>query len=142
MANRSKAKGTRAETRLCKYLADHGIQATRQPLSGSLDRGDVKVMTTHGPVVVEVKAGAQTTNPSRAQLTEWLRQTEAEGHNTGLDAYLCVMRYNRRIQDAEIYLVTSAGRCVQYLDEWVESLGGEKHGTGTEAHIDTQPDPG
>ena len=41
--NKSKQKGTRAETKVVRYLEDHGIKARRKALAGSKDEGDIEI---------------------------------------------------------------------------------------------------
>lgn len=104
MANLSKAKGTRAETKVVNYLNDHGLQARRKSLKGSKDEGDIEVIAEgFEPVTLEIKAGKMTSNPSRSQLNEWLKQAEVEAKNSGTKCYLVVVRYKRKIEDAEVY---------------------------------------
>lgn len=105
MANASKAKGTRAETAVVRYLNDKGIQAERRALHGNADQGDVKAIAASGREwTLEIKAGKQTANPSRADLEEWLRQARAEGINAGCLAALVVVRYRRKLDDADVYI--------------------------------------
>lgn len=105
MGNKNKAKGTRAESAVVKYLKDHGIQAERRTLTGNKDQGDIKVIDASGNAwIIEVKTGKQTHNPSRSQLEEWMRQTREEAYNAGMHGILCVVRYNRKIVDADVYI--------------------------------------
>lgn len=119
MANPSKKKGTAAETKVVNYLNEKGLAAKRQPLSGNKDKGDILVEANYpAPCILEVKAGQQTSNPSRSQMEEWLRQAGVEEENAGMPCFLVVVRYRRRIEDAEVW---SADRCMRYLDEWREA---------------------
>lgn len=130
MSNPSKAKGTRAETRVVRYLQGFGIDAKRKPLAGSKDEGDVEIMSGHllSPIAAEVKAGKQTANPSRAQLEEWLRQAKAEAKNSGADrSVLIVVRYRRAIEDADVWIQYVDGDgyetvAHQFLDEFAVDL--------------------
>lgn len=119
MANKSKAKGTRFETRVVKFLATYGLEAKRKALAGNEDRGDIEV---EGKWMLEVKAGKQTANPSRTQLTEWMRQTQVEEKNSGQPGWLVVARANRAIADADVYQWCANGWLHQYLDEFAEDL--------------------
>lgn len=106
MANKSKAKGTRAETKVVKFLEDYGIKARRKALAGNKDEGDVEIYDAPrlaGPVTLEVKAGKQTANPSRTQLEEWLRQARVEQENSGQPVLVVVVRYNRKLKDADVW---------------------------------------
>ena len=125
--NKSKAKGTRAETAVVRYLLDHGIQAERRALSGNEDKGDVKFWNKEGnPRILEVKAGKQTQNPNRTQLEEWLRQARVEEFNSGMLCALCVVRYNRKLRDADVYVQYKLSNTIvrehMYLDEFVEQM--------------------
>lgn len=127
MANKSKAKGTKAETKVVKYLTAFGLHAERQALHGSQDLGDIKVTGPNGnSFIIEVKAGQQTANPNRSQLTEWLRQAEIEAHNADMPCFLVVMRYRRSIEDADVYLpnrfVGTQGAFWEYLKEFAERM--------------------
>ena len=126
MANPSKQKGTRAETAVVRFMQEHGWEAERKALTGSEDHGDIKCRGPHtGWYTVEVKAGKQTANPNRSQLEEWLRQSRVEADNSGDSiAVLCVVRYRRKIKDADVYLQYCDGdgfftRAHMYLDEFV-----------------------
>lgn len=117
MANRSKQKGTRAETKVVKALLEAGLSAERRPLKGSKDEGDVIV---EDQFILEVKAGKQTANYSRTQKEEWLRQTREEKRNSGKTAFLVIVRYNRRLQDAEVW--TDDGCCFFWFDVFIRQL--------------------
>lgn len=123
MANKSKAKGTKAETKVVRYLAAFGLEAERRTLHGNQDLGDIKVTLDHStPFIIEVKAGQQTANPSRAQLTEWLRQTKEESRNADMPCYLVVVRYRRSIEDADVYLLLDNQCTWEYLKEFAERM--------------------
>lgn len=123
MANPSKAKGTRAETAIVKFLKAKGVPARRRPLSGSQDKGDIEIDMPNGTAVVEVKAGKMTVNPSRSQLESWMAQARTEmfnniGSSNG-EWYLIVVRYNRRIVDADVWYENDDGDvCHMWLDEF------------------------
>lgn len=124
MSNPSKQKGTKAETNVVRYLNAHGVTAKRKALTGNQDQGDIDAKTVYGDMVLEVKAGQQTANPSRSQLTEWLRQARVEGDNAKADAALVIVRYRRQIKDAEVWFETmDGGKVMMYLDEWVKENG-------------------
>lgn len=124
MSNPSKQKGTKAETNVVRYLNAHGVTAKRKALTGNQDQGDVDAKTVYGDMVLEVKAGQQTANPSRSQLTEWLRQAKVEGNNAKTNAALVIVRYRRQIKDAEVWFETmDGGKVMMYLDEWVKENG-------------------
>ncbi len=93
MANPSKAKGTRAETKVVRFLQGHGISASRRALHGNKDVGDIIVQRPYsGPIILEIKAGKQTANPSRSQLEEWLNQAWTEQRNAEMHCVLVIVR--------------------------------------------------
>lgn len=77
MVNPSRAKGTAAETAVCNAALDVGIFAHRVALAGHLDQGDVWLK--NGRIVIEVKAGKQAMEASRAQIDAWWSEAEEEG---------------------------------------------------------------
>lgn len=129
MANPSKAKGTRAETRVASYLTTHGLPTSRRALAGSSDEGDLRMTLPDGSeMTVEVKAGKQTASYSRRQLEAWKRQTEVESFNAGCPGILVIARYRRSLFDAEVWIPTEewgrAGWTMVYLDDYAEEIGG------------------
>lgn len=84
--NRSKAKGTSAESAIVAYLREQGFAgAERRALHGSADRGDIAgVIGT----VIEVK------NHARLELAAWLDEANVEADNDG--AQLGVVWHKRR----------------------------------------------
>lgn len=129
MSNPSKAKGTRAETKIVRYLEYCGWRAKRKALTGSNDEGDIECLPPNGRkwLTLEVKAGKQTAIPNRTQLNEWLRQADIEAKNAGCDkSYLVVVRYRRQLIDADVYLQyeDKRGRLIRrhmYLDEFAQN---------------------
>lgn len=122
MANLSKQKGTRAETAVVKYLQSLGIEAERRALSGSEDKGDIKVQLPYHELTLEIKAGKQTSNPSRTQVEEWLHQMRAEGAHADCLCALVIVRYNRKLTSAEVYMPLEGEEavfCFAYLDQMV-----------------------
>ena len=123
MGNPNKAKGTRAESKVVKYLTNNGIKARRQALAGSDDQGDILVETTEGDYIVEVKTGKQTAAPNRTQIMEWCRQARVEAENVGGLPVLIVVRYNRSIEDADVYVpLVDAFRTHFYLEDWAKLI--------------------
>lgn len=124
MANPSKQKGTRAETKVVRYLEDHGFIARRQALAGSDDHGDIEAYrpNSNEKIIIEVKAGKQTIAPNRNQIKEWCRQAEIERGNAGANSSaLIVVRYNRALKDADVYIpYCDEVRVHWYLDDWVK----------------------
>ena len=75
--NKSKIKGTSAETAVVKWLIGKGRKhVERRSLNGSNDRGDIAGLPG---VVIEVK------NHARMTLSEWLEELEVEMHNDKAD---------------------------------------------------------
>lgn len=129
MANPSKAKGTRAETKVARYLNANGLECERRALAGSDDEGDLRLVLRDGSeVTVEVKAGKQTTNYSRSQLREWMRQTTAESLNRGCPGILVIVRYRRAFEDAEVWIPTEEwgmrGWTMVHIDDYASEMGG------------------
>lgn len=125
MANPSKQKGTRAETRVVRYLEDHGFIARRLALAGSNDPGDIEAYAPDSmdKIIIEVKYGKQTAAPRRSQIEEWCRQAVVEGENSNAKlAVLIIVRYQRQLEDADVYISFGRSRIHWYLDEWVESF--------------------
>lgn len=79
----AKAKGTRGETEVVRYLRQWWPQAERRALSGSEDRGDVAGIPG---LVVEVKAA------QRQMLAAWQRETLKEMENAGATACVLVVK--------------------------------------------------
>lgn len=121
MANPSKVKGTRAETRVVRYLEDHGFVARRQALAGSNDPGDIEAYAPDSTdkIIIEVKAGMQTQAPNRTQIEEWCRQAKVEAENSKGEPVLIVVRYHRDINDADVYIPYENSRVHWYLSDWV-----------------------
>lgn len=122
MANPSRDIGTRAETKVVRYLAGRGLEAERRALSGRDDKGDVKVTLEDAVLTIEVKAGKMTANPNRSQLDEWLRQTRVEAANAGCTGVLVVVRYRRSIEDADVYMIDGDRTLFMHLDELADML--------------------
>ena len=79
MTNRSKNKGTAAESAVVKHARANGFPlAERLALRGSKDQGDVRLMAN---VHLEVKAGAAAESASDAQIAEWMDEADVEAGN-------------------------------------------------------------
>lgn len=130
--SKSKAIGTRAETKVKRYFNDHGIRCERKALAGSADEGDLRLFIPDGSeVTVEVKAGKQTANYNRTQLDDWKRQTLVECINSNCPAILIVVRYRRSFEDSEVWIPNLPGKngkikpwSMTYIDEFVKTIGG------------------
>lgn len=76
--NRSKIKGTAAESAVRDYLKDCGYtQTERLALSGARDRGDITGVDPR--VVIEVKAAKQ------FEIGPWLKEAAVETANAGAE---------------------------------------------------------
>lgn len=85
MVNRSKGKGTSAESALALYLREHGWPyAERRSLAGALDKGDI---TGCIGLAFEVKYTSE-----RMQLGGWLTETSVERRNAGADHGILVIK--------------------------------------------------
>ncbi|WP_299315051.1 hypothetical protein [uncultured Halomonas sp.] len=124
MANKSKAKGTAAETRVVRFLTDAGLHADRVVLKGNKDQGDIHIRGKDGyPVcIIEVKAGKQTQTPGRRQMEEWLEQTRTEADNTDVPGYLVVARHGSSVKDYHVW--SSCGHLFWYLDHFIDYMKG------------------
>lgn len=132
MANPSKAKGTRAETSVARYLTKYGLPTERKALAGSQDKGDLRMTMPDGTeVTLEVKTGKQTANYNRKQLLGWMVQTMIEGRYSECRSALVIVRYRRKLVDAEVWIPNGywfgKGQCgwtMFYLDDFVDWIGG------------------
>ena len=91
MSNPSKSKGTAAETAVVRWARENGFgHADRQPLRGNRDAGDIALAPG---VIVEVKnRRLPTGHPTPVQLTDWMRQTEAERETSRADVGILVVK--------------------------------------------------
>lgn len=129
MANPSKRIGTRAETNVSRFLTERGLRTTRRALAGSEDEGDLRMLLPSGEeITLEVKAGKQTRSVSRSKLNEWKRQTEAESGNSGCRGALVIVKYQRALADAEVWLPIAQwkggteGWAMEYLDDFADAM--------------------
>ena len=82
--NRSKQKGTAAETSVVRYLAENGFpHAERRSLAGINDRGDVTGIPN---LVIEIKAQA------KLEIPAWLRETAVETKNAKAEVGILVVK--------------------------------------------------
>lgn len=129
MANKSKAKGTAAETRIVNYLRAAGITCDRQPLKGNNDEGDIWFLSSIGTKhIIEVKAGKQTAGYSRKLKATWLEQTSIEAEHASAQpgcssvGFLIIAKHGANLADYEVW--TGNGNIFYYLDEFTEFIGG------------------
>lgn len=110
MVNRPKDIGTRGETAVVKAARACGFGcAERRALAGSADVGDVLLCPG---VIVEVKAGQQTANPSDRQVAAWIAETVAEQGNARADVALLVLRRPGKGDAAAWWAYMLAGQLV------------------------------
>lgn len=90
MTNRPRSIGTKAETAVCRYLADNGWpHAERRTLKGVLDQGDI---TGTPGICWEIKGGEAAATASDGLVSAWLEETETERINARADIGVLVMR--------------------------------------------------
>jgi len=98
MTNKSKNKGTAAETAVVNYLKVNGFpHAKRLTLSGRYDKGDVSLGDGY-QVTVEVKGGTAAETASDAQIVAWVDEAHAEMLNAGMR--FCVLVTKRKGKSA------------------------------------------
>lgn len=79
--SKSKNIGTAAESLVVNVAQLHGFSyASRVPLSGALDKGDV-ILDQRFPVIFEIKAGEQCRKPGPALMKKWFEETKTERIN-------------------------------------------------------------
>lgn len=108
MANPSKEKGTKAETKVARYLTDRGLPTERRALAGANDMGDLRMLLPSGEeVTLEVKAGKQTQSFPRSRMDKWKRETLQESRNSKCRCALVIVKYRRAFADTEVWLPNS-----------------------------------
>lgn len=83
MSSKSKAKGTKAETDVVKYLRPWFPLVERRALQGNKDKGDIAGVPL---TVIEVKAEVT------LRLSQWVAETLAERDNAGSPLCLLVVK--------------------------------------------------
>lgn len=119
----AKAAGTRTETAVARYLAEHvDERVERRRLSGSRDRGDIAGLRTNGRrVVVEVKDCA------KLELGAWLTEVEVERGNDDAIAGLVVAKRRGKGDPGDLLVAMT-------LADLVALLTGERPVTVPQAH--------
>lgn len=98
MANKSKAKGTRAETAIVNWLVTQGFEAKRKPLTGALDEGDIEIKGY--ALIIQSKWTAST--PTAGLLDTWLAAAVDQASNASFSSnsdntfWLPVLVHNRQ----------------------------------------------
>jgi Holliday junction resolvase len=120
--NPSKAKGTKFESDVVKYLTANGYYAERIALAGANDCGDVYAEMDGNRYVIECKAYKSYT-PSEER--EWREQSMCECMNytqkTGRVSrqLLIVKQYGKPIGRSFVHIFDSEGWVMQYLEDLV-----------------------
>lgn len=92
MVNKSRQKGTSAETLVVNYFRENGWpHCERRALAGNLDRGDIAGMPG---LAIEVKYAGQGTGggPSALKIGPWLTETGIERLNARADHGILVVK--------------------------------------------------
>lgn len=109
MTNRSKQKGTAAETCVVNYLREQGWKfAERRALAGNLDKGDI---TGLGPVAIEVKDCKTLT------FGPWLEEAKVETKNAGADIGFVWAKRRGKGSPADWFVVMDGTTVVRLLRE-------------------------
>jgi hypothetical protein len=88
--NRSKARGTAAETAVVRAARPRGFPwADRSALHGRLDIGDVNLCPG---VILEIKGGDMARRATDLDIERWLNETEIERANAGAEVGLLVVQ--------------------------------------------------
>lgn len=114
--NRSKAKGTAAETAVVRFARVNGFPgADRQPLRGNRDAGDIALAPG---IILEVKsvATAASGQPGAKLLEMWLAQTDVETANAGAAHGLLVVKRSGTSDPGKWW-------CYMRLGEWLRLTG-------------------
>lgn len=102
----AKAAGTRHETAIATYLAEHiDDRIERRARNGGKDRGDISgLRTTHGGrVVLEAK------NCTRLDVAGWLRETELErGNDDAIAGAVVAKRHGKGDPADQVVIMTLA----------------------------------
>ena len=112
----AKARGSKFETDVLKWLRSKGILAERLRLAGAKDEGDLVAIVSGKPYVFELKATARLDLPQfwREATEEAVNYAQARGLSQVPPAYVIVKRRNASIDQAWV---------IQTLDKWVEGNG-------------------
>lgn len=105
--NASKAKGTKWESEIVRYLIQSGWpHAERRALNGAKDKGDIAGIPG---LVVEAK------NENRVSLSTWVDEAEVEGENFGTAVAAVWAHRKGRGSAADGYVVMTGEQFVALL---------------------------
>lgn len=109
MANRSKSKGTSWESAIVTYLKEKGwLYADRLTLSGSADRGDVR-LGDGIPVVVEAK------NTKSITLASFIKEVEIEVENAKAEIGVAWVKRVGKSSPGDAYVVMTGNMFIELL---------------------------
>ena len=115
MVNRSKAKGTAAETAVVHYLREQGFtRVERRTLSGSADKGDIAGIDG---TVIEVKAAKE------LKLGPWVEEANIEAANAGVHTGVVWIKRRLFTDPARWFVVMDGETYVGYLHSREEAGG-------------------
>lgn len=103
----AKAKGTRWESAIVAYLADHGFpHAERRTLTGTNDRGDINAAPG---LVIEAK------NQARHSWAEWVDEATQEAINAGAAIGLVWAHRRGKASPGDGYVVMDGATATRLL---------------------------
>jgi hypothetical protein len=110
--NRSKAKGTSAESAVVQYLRDMGFtQAERRTLNGHYDRGDIAGIPG---TVIEVK------NCARQELAGWIAEAERERDNDNATLGVVWHKLRGRSHPSKWFVTMSGEQFIALLRDYMQ----------------------
>jgi len=110
--NRSKAKGTSAETAVVNYLRAMGFtQAERRTLAGVHDRGDIAGIPG---TVIEVK------NCARQELSGWVAEAERERDNDRASLGVVWHKLRGKTDPAKWFVTMSGEQFIALLRDYMQ----------------------
>ncbi|MGW8702858.1 hypothetical protein ACWGOK_39135 [Streptomyces eurythermus] len=110
--NRSKAKGTSAESAVAQYLRTMGFtHVERRTLNGSYDRGDIAGIPG---VVIEVK------NCARQELAAWVTEAERERDNDRASLGVVWHKLRGKAHPSKWFVTMSGEQFVSLLRDFME----------------------
>ncbi len=107
MTNRSKTKGTQAETAIVNTLIAAGApHAERRALQGALDKGDIAGLPG---ICIESK------NVAQMALAQWMKETVAEGINAHADIAVCWHKKRGSTNPLDWYVTMTGAQFIDVL---------------------------